>query len=461
MLRLFALICALGMLSAPAMAFCGFYVAKGDAKLFNRASKVVIARSMDRTVITMANDYQGEPSEFAMVIPTPSVLQRSQINVADPAVIDHIDAFTAPRLVEYFDGNPCMQRRMRVLSMQASPSAVQEDAGGPDRAKSLGVTIEAEYTVGEYDILILSAKQSGGLSTWLTENDYTLPNGAEDVLADYIGAGMKFFVARINLAEQAKTGLNYLRPLQIAFESENFMLPIRLGTLNAYGQQELFIFTVTQQGRVESANYRTVKMPTGDELPPMIRTKFPDVYRALFAEQVRREPGVMFLEYAWNMNWCDPCAADPLSRAELRSLGAWWVEPDLEQPSIQPQPRPTPLPTPRPNTRPRFAPQAPVEAFVTRLHLRYDATSHPQDLMFRETQDQQNFQARYVLRHPWTGKAECPEAERYTRNLPLRQDREARQLAHLTGWPIADIRRDISLPPDGPKDKWWEDLWQK
>jgi len=28
----------------PAQAFCGFYVAKADAKLFNKASKVVVAR---------------------------------------------------------------------------------------------------------------------------------------------------------------------------------------------------------------------------------------------------------------------------------------------------------------------------------------------------------------------------------------------------------------------------------
>jgi hypothetical protein len=458
MFRYLALIAALMLFAGPASAFCGFYVAKGDAKLFNKASKVVIARHLDRTVITMANDYQGDPSEFAMVIPTPSVLTREQINVGDPAVMDHIDAFTAPRLVEYFDKNPCVQRRMRALTMQ---SAVQEDSsGGPARNNSLGVTVEAEYTVGEYDIQILSARQSGGLATWLTENGYTLPDGAETVLSDYVGAGMKFFVARINLEEKAKSGVNYLRPLQIAFNSPDFMLPIRLGTLNADGEQELFVFTVTRQFRVESANYRTVKMPTDSELPAFVRSKFPDVYRALFAEQVRREPGVMFLEYAWNMSWCDPCAADPLSRGELRSLGAWWVQPD--QTSAQPIPRPQPGVTPKPLPTPsRIMPRPqPVEAFVTRLHLRYDAMSHPFDLQFRETQDQSNYQARYVLRHPWTGEAQCPEASYYKQQLPLQQDARAQQLASLTGWPIGDIREQMSLPAEGPSDAWWKDIWK-
>lgn len=458
MLRFLAIFAMAALFAVPASAFCGFYVAKGDAKLFNKASKVVIARHLDRTVITMANDYQGNPSEFAMVIPTPSVLKREQINVGNPAVMDHIDAFTAPRLVEYFDKNPCMQRRMRTMQMQ---SAVQDDtAGSPARNKSLGVTVEAEYTVGEYDIQMLSAKQSGGLAIWLMENGYTVPDGAEAVLADYVSAGMKFFVAKINLKEKAKSGVNYLRPLQIAFNSQDFMLPIRLGTLNAEGQQELFVFTVTRKGRVESANYRTVKMPTDNELPLFVRARFPDVYRALFAEQVRREPGVMFLEYAWNMSWCDPCAADPLSRSELRGLGAWWVQPD--QASTQPIPRPQPGVTPKPLPAPsRILPRPqPVEAFVTRLHLRYDAMTHPFDLKFRETQDQSNYQARYILRHPWTGQAQCPEATYYQQQLPLRQDARAQQLASLTGWAIGTVREQMSLPVDGPSDEWWRDIWK-
>lgn len=446
-------------LSGPAAAFCGFYVAKGDAKLFNKASKVVIARHLDRTVITMANDYQGDPSEFAMVIPTPSVLQREQINVGDPATLDHIDAFTAPRLVEYFDDNPCMRRRMR--AMTAAPQAMATPTDDAAEEKSLGVTVEAEYTVGEYDIQILSAAQSGGLAVWLKQHGYTLPDGAESVLGDYISAGMKFFVAKINLEEKAKTGVNYLRPLQIAFNSPNFMLPIRLGTLNADGQQELFVFTITRKGRVESANYRTVKMPTDSELPTFVRSKFPDVYRSLFAEQVRREPGVMFLEYAWNMSWCDPCAADPLSRAELRSLGAWWVQPGHAP--VKPAPRPlpgvTPLPQPVPPQRIMPGPQ-PVEAFVTRLHLRYDAMTHPFDLQFQETEDSSNFQARYILRHPWTGDDQCPEATYYRQQLPLQQDARAQRLASLTGWPIGEIREQMFLPPEGPADEWWKEIWK-
>jgi hypothetical protein len=41
---LVALVALPAALAAPATAFCGFYVAKADSKLFNKSSKVVLSR---------------------------------------------------------------------------------------------------------------------------------------------------------------------------------------------------------------------------------------------------------------------------------------------------------------------------------------------------------------------------------------------------------------------------------
>ena len=175
-------------------------------------------------------------------------------------------------LVEYFDEDPCMLRMMK--REMAATSAPMADAEFKEKADALGVTIEASYTVGEYDILILSAKQSDGLITWLKQNDYRIPDGAESVVNSYLKQGMKFFVAKVNLEEQAKLGFSNLRPIQVAYESPKFMLPIRLGMLNANGAQELYVYTLTRKGRVETTNYRTVKMPTGMDLPEYVKDDF-------------------------------------------------------------------------------------------------------------------------------------------------------------------------------------------
>ena len=87
----------------PVLAFCGFYVAKADSSLYNQASQVIIARDGDRTVVTMSNDYQGEVEDFAMVIPVPTILQEGQVNVGEAEILKRLDAFSAPRLVEYYD----------------------------------------------------------------------------------------------------------------------------------------------------------------------------------------------------------------------------------------------------------------------------------------------------------------------------------------------------------------------
>jgi hypothetical protein len=436
-----------------AEAFCGFYVAKADTKIFNKASQVVLARQDDKTVITMVNDFKGDPKEFAVVIPVPTLIERGQINVGDKKVIDHLDAYTSPRLVEYFDEGPCALRARREV-MAFSSADAPKAAALDRRAAALGVTVQAQYTVGEYDIVVLSAKQGAGLQTWLTENGYRLPKGASEVLGSYIKQKMHFFVAKVNLKEQSKLGFNYLRPIQVAYESPKFMLPLRLGMLNADGYQELFIYTLTKKGRVEPTNYRMVRLPTGMDLPVYIKTRFKDFYRDMFEQQVKKvDMRAVFTEYAWDMNWCDPCAADPLSHEELRSLGVFWLEDASQEPVIGRGPRPfVPLPG------------GAREVFVTRMHVRYDAQHFPEDLILQETADRNNFQGRYVLRHPWKGDdSSCPASEDYRREMARAQENQARQLAELTGWKLADIRTQMGLVSASAgtdtADKWWRRLW--
>jgi len=447
-----ALLLGLSVKADPAHSFCGFYVAKADTKIFNKASQVVLVRQDDKTVITMVNDFKGDPKEFAVVIPVPTLIERGQINVGDKKVVDHLDAYTSPRLVEYFDAGPCALRMMEQMARNQAPMSLAADAKAA-RASSLGVTIQAQYTVGEYDIITLSAKQGEGLETWLKENGYRLPKGASEVLGSYIKQKMHFFVAKVNLHEQSKLGFTYLRPIQVAYESPKFMLPLRLGTLNADGYQELFVYALTQKGRVEPTNYRSVKLPTGMDLPVYVKTRFKDFYRDMFEQQVKKaDMRAVFTEYAWDMNWCDPCAADPLSVEELRSLGVFWLN-EMPPESVPGRGRPPVMP-PTGGAR---------DVFATRMHVRYDAEHFPEDLVLQETSDRNNFQARYVLRHEWQGDdSSCPATEDYRRQVLRRKENEARQLAELTGWQLADIRSQMNLrTADARENKWWQNLWTR
>ncbi|MEM9769276.1 MAG: DUF2330 domain-containing protein, partial [Cyanobacteria bacterium P01_D01_bin.71] len=170
-------------LTPKAFAFCGFYVAKADTSLYNEASQVIIARDGDRTVLTMANDYQGDVGDFAMVVPVPTVLQEGQVNVGDPAIVQRLDDFSAPRLVEYFDPDPCEPVMLFDGALESLPAAAPTaTAQRSQEDVSLGVTVEAQFAVGEYEIVILSAEESDGLETWLMQNGYNIPRGASELL---------------------------------------------------------------------------------------------------------------------------------------------------------------------------------------------------------------------------------------------------------------------------------------
>jgi hypothetical protein len=404
------------LLPLKAHAFCGFYVAKAGAALYNEKSEVIMVRNGTRTVITMSNDFKGTVKDFAMVVPVPTVLQERDIRVVDRGLFDRWDAYSAPRLVEYYDANPCAMRYDAVATRKYSKAEgnVPMSANISEEAENLGVHIEASYTIGEYDILILSAQESGGLKTWLTKNGYSIPQNAEEVLQPYILSGMKFFVVKVNLETAQQTGYQYLRPIQIEFQSDRFMLPIRLGMANSNGEQDLIIYAITREGAVETSNYRNVRMTTARKVPTFVKNHFDRFYVDLFARQHANEGNnAVFTEYAWDVtpNWgikCDPCVGNPPAHNDLLQSGVNWLTGNGGQ-----------------------------EAFFTRLHVRYSRNLFPQDLMFTVTGNREQHQARYILTWPAVGAMDCREGRTYLAGLGDRRRMELMELGALTGWNTA------------------------
>jgi hypothetical protein len=413
--------------SVKLLSFCGFYVAKAGSSLFNQKSEVVMVRDGQKTVITMSNDFKGAARDFAMVVPVPVVLKETDIRVIERGLFDRWDAYSSPRLVEYFDPNPCSPPVVEVTANLRSTTSKRQLADDLYEDESNGVRIEARYTVGEYNIMVLSAEQSSGLKDWLIQNGYAVPPSAEEVLMPYIRSGMKFFVVKVNLQTLKKTGFNYLRPIQIKFESERFMLPIRLGMANSQGEQDLIVYAITRNGAVECSNYRTVDMPTGNKIPTFIKQDFGSFYKDLFAREHKRQgSNAVFTEYAWNVspNWagmkCDPCVGLPPNFADLIESGVDWLETDQR-------------------------------AFLTRLHVRYGREQFPQDLFFNQTANSAHRQARYVITWPAKGTLDCTEGKEYLQGLSQRRKLELQELALLTGWNTDAYQsyiQDGKLPSD-------------
>lgn len=416
----------LAMISYEASAFCGFYVSKADGTLKNKTSQVIMVRDGNKNVITMYNDFQGNFKDFAMVVPVPVVLKKSDIKVVDQNIFNILNEYSKPRLVEYYDDNPCSRYsydkalRGNVPGVQLQEVVV---TGYGTQRKPSTVKIEAKYIVGEYDILILSARESADLKTWLDENGYKIPAGAEEVLEPYIKSNLKFFVVKVNEKEKKKLPGNFLRPIQIRFSSPKFMLPIRLGMANADGDQDMIVYAFTKKGRVECTNYRTVALPTGNQIPLFVKNNFGNFYSNLFQHQWQKEGrSVAMLEYAWDVSpknyvKCDPCVSTPPSTQDLVQAGVWWINRNWEDYSDDDW------------EQEDFS----GDVHFTRLHIRYNRQTFPQDLMFQATPNKESFQARYVITHPAQGDFTCDAGKTYLNGLKKRRQDELANLSSLTG----------------------------
>ena len=423
-------------LPKEARAFCGFYVSGADAKLFANASQVVLMREGTRTVLSMQNDYQGPPESFAIVVPVPVVLQKENVKTLPKEIFTRIDKLDAPRLVEYWERDPCEpepEYKMRARSPVARPPSPAPAAGGP--ARDLGVTIEAQFTVGEYEIVILGAKDSSGLDIWLKREGYKIPEGTEPYLRPYVQQGSKFFVAKVDVTKvKMEAGRTTLSPLRFHYDATTFNLPIRLGLVSSPGTQDLIVHVLGKGKRYEVANYPNVTIPTNLDVAENAKEKFGTFYASLFDKTIEKNARAVVTEYAWDAGSCDPCPEPPLSDAELVTLGADVLpsvssEADLVDPALlkalgaDAGTKGTRLP-------PRRRYYGLGSSFVlTRLHARYTREALGDDLAFKEAgpivggrevrgadgalesraapSTTSTFQGRYAVRHPWSGPITC------------------------------------------------------
>ncbi len=474
------------LLAAPeaAEAFCGFYVSGSGENLFNNATQVVLMREGTRTVLAMQNNYQGPPQNFAMVVPVPVILQKENVKTLTKEVFEKVDRLTSPRLVEYWEQDPCFQPRYEeeraMPMMKMAPSAARAGSGA---AADYGVTVEAQFTVGEYEIVILSAKDALGLDRYLRDNRYKIPEGAEPLFRPYIQQGMKFFVAKVDVSKVRFNGDQaMLSPLRFHYDSEQFALPVRLGLVNAKDAQDLIVHILARGQRYEVANFPNVTIPTNIDLKESAKTQFAQFYASLFDLTLENTPKAVVTEYAWDSASCDPCPSPPLAPGDLTTLGLdvldgkqATVEPDITINNLDKlSPEEQQLLKAQVDNLKRMVQMRRSSQFrrggnfvVTRLHARYDKRSLGEDLVFRAappiaggreflsnggkleqgsvSAGVNNFQARYAVRHPWVGEVACSNPRRGIWGGPPNGGGIARPMAASK---TAFVERKASLAPE-------------
>jgi len=421
----------LTMLPASAAAFCGFYVAGSGDELYNDATQVVLMRKDTTTVLSMENNYRGPLEDFAMVIPVPQVLMEENVKTLDPDIFRRVDKLSAPRLVQYWEEDPCQNNVFEYNTYingcqydyynnasnnnayYNNSSPIYDMASSADQGQAPPVMIEAQFAVGEYEILILSSEEATGLETWLTANNYKIPAGATEIFEQYIQQGMYFFVAKVDPTKVTfKDGQAILSPLRFHYTSEEFALPIRLGMVNSAGEQDLLVYTLGFGTRYELANYPNALIPTNINVVDEVKQDFPAFYEKVFSRTLAENPGAIVTEYAWGAGKCDPCPESPMSFDDMATLGADVIAPEeIGEGAVDPWNAAALL----------------NQMTVTRLHARYGKNAMTQDLMFKTAEPvfggrgsagtnhqptevgvwDNQFQGRYIIHNQFDGEMAC------------------------------------------------------
>lgn len=346
-------------LSQNAHAFCGTYVGGAGSEFFNEYAQVAIVREGNNTTLTIVNDIQGSFTDFALVLPVPEVVQEENAKVLEPAIFDRLDAYSQSRLVTYSCDDFNNQYDSGIM-LDSSANDPSEESGG--------VEIEANYIVGEYEVVVLSAEQSEGLFDWLIENGYEVPGQSIPLLQEYIDGGSYFLAAKVAESQGIQSG-DTLSPLQLKYESAAFQIPIRLGTLNAKEEQDLVVYTLSSysEGYIGISNYPEFQIDDecmwesqGEEFGQFYSDRFKQAYEA-------QNDAAWMVEYAWGGGGCDPCSGTPPNGEDLVSLG---LNQDLVHMS---------------------------DYYFTRLHMRYAPQNVDEELMLYNTNLYNQIQQRYII----------------------------------------------------------------
>ena len=195
---------------------------------------------------------------------------------------------------------------------RAPTRRVRGGADGRGRSKSLGVTVEAQYTVGEYDIVILSAKESAGSRPGCARTATGFRRGAAKALAPYIKQDMKFFVAKVNLKEQAKTGFT----LPAAAADGLRVAEVHAAHPPRHGERAAGRRTWSSTCSRARAAWRPpttarCKLPSDMDIPVFVKERVPDVLPAMFETGAREGGQARRLHSSTSGTWAGATRARP------------------------------------------------------------------------------------------------------------------------------------------------------
>ena len=254
------LLLGMAALSHPdAQAACCYFSAVGsDVNQPAQKAFLTFDPQEDVETFTVQPKFEGNASDFGMVIPTP---KRPKLNEMPRAFFKELATFTILKPM------PLDKYKPRPLYRMAG--AMKDGATRLEQQKSTVRVLEAGV-VGSLEYKIVTADRADDLYSWLKENKYSY-SGDEPTLGNYIKRKWVFTVMRID-PKQMKRGADgkyqgEITPTRFTFSSSFLVYPLRITKISVTGGNRSAVLC---PGAVQGGPARPVLLPVhlGPDVPP-------------------------------------------------------------------------------------------------------------------------------------------------------------------------------------------------
>ena len=220
---------------APADA-CGGCFAPSETVTTVDSHRMVVSLSPERSILWDQIVYSGNPKDFVWVLPVPSA--DAQIEIADSAFFDELEAGTQPRVQP--ENPPPPGSCFGCCSAGASDSAPVED----------DVIVYNEQVVGPYETVTIGSQDADALQNYLVENGYRVVESTVPTIMHYVDQGAVFIVLRLAPGQ----GVQAMQPVRVTYPGYMSTFPLKMVTVGASGLLDLSLWVVAEQ-RYEAYNY--------------------------------------------------------------------------------------------------------------------------------------------------------------------------------------------------------------
>ncbi len=476
--------------SATASASPVLLAGTGQEKV--HSTHVSVMQKDGMSAVSIMPDYEGSLSPFAVVVPVPKDVEESDVAVIKREFMDRLDKISAPRFAEFWEMDPCKEGEVQQAwerDMTASDDTgflgVMKTDPSKKVAKEMLMDVEAKEKEGEYTKTFVGTGKE--VLSWLSGKDFKLPEGGQASIEKYADQGYNFVAMAVdpNSIELIGADRATLSPIRYFTETKIEKLPIRFGLPSAAKAQELLIFTLVKDQRMQTANYPTKPAPTNLRVKFEVKERMGEFYAALHDKFLEKNPRTFLAEYAYTTADCTkPCPTEPLMPHELLSLGGDAFDETLPEDVRRPEP-PEPTEEEQAKFEAQLAGKTPSEKkefkesweddreelaarkalikrhtyTLSRLHYRYGKDDLPKDPVLEAgapitggidlpkgpegvasvqvtTADENEFQIRYNHLHPNIKVVECENPKRYRWGKPPRTYRGLNKI-----WIAEDLSR--------------------